>query len=226
MAVAAPSSSFMSAIKTLPEDSALLINGVAWSDYERLLAELEAAGRNVRVTYDRGKLEIMTLTYEHERYKALFAHLLAILTEELGLPLIGGGSVTLKRANQAQGAEPDDSYHIQRAAAVRGKLRIDLETDPPPDLAVEVDITSSSLPRFPIYAEMGVPELWRFDGQQVQFYRLVNVAYQEIMESGLFPFVNVETLNDFINLGITEDINAMRREFRKWVIAHKPQAGQ
>src|SRR5689334_6872167 len=112
MAVAAPSSSFMSAIHTLPENSALFINGVAWGDYERLLEELEAVGRHLRIAYDHGRLEVMTLTIEHESYKSLFAHLIAILAEELNLPLRGGGSLTLKLEHAQRGAEADDSFYI------------------------------------------------------------------------------------------------------------------
>ncbi len=207
-------------IENMPEGSTLTLRDIDWDEYESVLEELNGL-RRVRVTYIQGSLVIMTTSAEHESWKSLFAHLVATLAEEMNLPLIGRGSLTLKRKRKGKGTEPDDCYYLQHAADIRGKKRIDIDSDPPPDLAIEVDITSPSLARLPIYAALGVPELWRFDGQVMIFYSLVNERYEEISASELFPFVSPAIITDFLLLGDSEDITAMNKAFRQWVQAHK-----
>ncbi len=223
--VAAPSE-LLEVIEKLPIGSTLFLNDVGWEDYEELLEQLEAEKRRLRIAYDQGRLEVMTLTIEHEGYKSLFAHLLAVLALELKFKLRGSGSVTLKLEKAKRGAEPDDSYYIQHIEQSRGLKRINLETDPPPDLVVEVDITSPSLKRLPIYASLGVPELWIFDGGLVTIYQLVDGNYHGQTCSAPFPFLSAEVITQHIHLGATEDITEMITAFREWVVAHKPQVGQ
>src|SRR5262249_12678957 len=147
----------------------LLLSNVNWQSYEDLLEKLEE--RHIRLSYDRGELEIMTLTHEHEHYGSLLGRLIEALTEELNVPIHSGGSTTFKRKSKRRGLEPDKCYWIQNEPSMRGKKTFDVKTDPPPDLAVDVDISSSSLKRMAIYAALGVPEIWRFDGEVFEFYQ-------------------------------------------------------
>ena len=139
------------AIEALPAGSTLLLHDVSWAEYEELLAQLPD-GHRFRLSYDQGTLEIITPSSRHQSLKALFAHLLAVLTEDLNLNLVGLGSTTFRLPEAVRGTEPDDCYYIQHAEQIAGRDTIDPATDPPPDLVVEVDIALPSLDKFPIRA--------------------------------------------------------------------------
>ena len=209
-------------IATLPPGSRLFMPDVAWEEYEHLLAQL-ADNSRFRLSYDQGKLEIMTLSPRHESFKVLFTHLIAVLTQELDLDWISFGSTTFKANPNERGTEPDDCFYIKHAAQVAGKDEIDLKLDPPPDLAIEVDITNPSLDKFPIYQSLGVAELWRHDGTNVQFYSLTDSGYVVTQRSDLFPFLPSDVLPKFLHQGRFQGGNAMIRNFRKWVKSHKSQ---
>jgi Uma2 family endonuclease len=214
-------SSLLEIIEALPPSSTLLLHEVSWAEYEALLALLPD-NPYFRLNYDRGTLQIMAPSPRHERLKSFFGHLLAVLTEALDLNLVGLGSTTFRRADLARGLEPDDCYYIQRAAWAAGRDVIDLTTDPPPDLVVEVDITHPSLDKFPIYAGLRVPEIWRYDGDTLQFFRLRGEQYTQTPASDLFPWVPAEVLADFVQQGAAHGIIPMIRAFRSWVHTHRP----
>ncbi|HWQ31963.1 MAG TPA: Uma2 family endonuclease [Blastocatellia bacterium] len=203
-------------IRALPIGATLQMTGITWQEYEDLLVDLDEQPR-FRLTFDQGRLEITTLSPEHEGYSGLFSHLIQILTEELGTDYIALGSTTLRDKTAEGGTEADDCFYIGDFAAVAGKKRLDLSTDPPPDLAVEIDVTHDSLHKFSIYADLKVREIWRFDGKQMQFHRLSRNRYREVGSSGLFPFLTPEALPQFLEQGRKQGINAMWRAFREWV---------
>ena len=138
-----------------PPEQRVLLTGVSWDTYERLLTDLENQSAP-RLTYDRGLLEITKPSGEHERYNRAVALLVEVLAEELNIDVDNLGSTTFRREDIERGFEPDSCFYIQNADKVRGKARIDLTTDPSPDLVIEIDITSGSLDKFPIYAQVGV----------------------------------------------------------------------
>ena len=148
-----------------------VLYGEPWESYIRLLRIFDER-RHLRITYDRGALEIMTLSPEHECLKKLIARLIETLTEELSLPLAGYGSMTIKRRKKLRGLEPDECYWIQNEALVRNLTKYRLGIDPPPDLIVEVDISRSAVNRMAIYAALGVPEVWRFRKDHLEFHIL------------------------------------------------------
>ena len=137
--------------------------------------------------------------------------------EELNLEYNPFGSMTMKRPDMAAGKEPDSCYYIQNEARVRGKIQLDLTQDPPPDLALEIDITSSSLNPLDIYADLGVPEVWRYDGRTIRFYQLQERKYLELPHSPTFPFLTAAKVVEFLeqcqNLGLTTAL----RLLREWV---------
>jgi Uma2 family endonuclease len=164
-----------------------VLDGIDWRTYTRLLRAFER-WRRVRLTYDRGTLEIRTpLLLEHEGPACLLGQFVDTLIEELQLPCRHGGSVTLRRRRKQRGLEPDSCYWIANAAKMRGRMRLDLRTDPPPDLAIEVDVTSSSLDRMSIYAALGIPEVWRLTTAALSFNVLVAGAYRVEPNSLAFP---------------------------------------
>ncbi len=161
-----------------PPESRIILYGISWETYQRLLAEhVESAGP--RFTYDNGMLEIMILSLEHEEPNRTLAALVDVLAEESDVDVVRAGSTTFKREDLFKGFEPDSCFYIRNAEAVQGKQRLDLTIDPPPDLVIEIDVTSPSLPRFPIFAAVGVPEVWRYDGSRVQFFKPDGGQYVE-----------------------------------------------
>lgn len=195
----------------------LLLDNVDWKGYLRVLRIFDERP-GWRVTYDRGVLEIMTLSPMHERLKHLLGRLIEALSEELGVAIAGFGSMTFKRRRRKRGLEADECYWIANAARVHGKDEIDLRTDPPPDLALEVEVSRSALNRMTIYAALGVPEVWRFDGQTLTFHSLdPNQQYVAIPSSQAFPGLTPDDISHFLALRSQVHENDLIRQFRAWV---------
>lgn len=194
------------------------LSGVPWEMYTKLLRAFGDKG-GVRLAYDRGELEITTLSFEHEADADALVEMIGVLTRDLGLPKVSGGSVTMKRKRWQKGLEPDRCYWIANAPALVGVRKLDLKIHPPPDLAVEVDVTRKSLNRFPIYAKLGVGELWRLDGDDLRFHLLgAKGRYVETPASRAFPMVTPADLMAFVRLGRTvRDLNAIARDFQLWL---------
>jgi Uma2 family endonuclease len=192
----------------------VVMTGVSWATYERLLADLKDSS-SPRVTFDRGVMEVMSPSAEHEESNRTIALLVEVLAEEFGLDVRDLGSTTFKREDLGRGFEPDSCFYIRNEARMRGKKEVDLTVDPPPDLVVEVDITSPSLGKLPIYAAIGVPEIWRYDGQAVTILRLEGGGYAEADESVALPRVIGGELLRFIR----ESESKGRREWLSGVRA-------
>ncbi|MCW8140867.1 MAG: Uma2 family endonuclease [Planctomycetota bacterium] len=154
-------------VSSLTSEQRVVLHGVSWETYERLTDELEGRG-GVRLTYVRGSLELMSPSYAHDKIKRLIGRLIESYTLEAGIPIASGGSTTFKRRDLDRGLEPDECYWVQREPAIRGKSELDLLVDPPPDLAVEVEISRSALNKLSVYAALGVPEVWRHDGERLE----------------------------------------------------------
>jgi Uma2 family endonuclease len=211
---------YLDAIDHLPVGGKLYLEDVSWDEYEELLEELEGK-RRVRISYDNGRMEILTLSPEHEAPSRLFGHFIQILTEELDLEYLSIGSTTLRRKSYLQGKEPDDCFYIGDLDRILGKKRLDIDFDPPPDLAIEVDVTNPTVDKMAIYAGLGVPEVWRYDNDQVEFHRLAGQRYKQAPASALFPFLQPAVVAEHLRIGYTQGVNTMRRAFREWVRAHK-----
>jgi Uma2 family endonuclease len=195
----------------------LLLHDVDWQTYARLL-RVFAERPGFRLTYDRGSLEIMSPSNLHEREKYLLGRFIDVLIDELQLPARGGESTTLRRRKKRRGLEPDKCYWIASEPRIRGKQAIDLRVDPPPDLAIEVDVTRSSLNRMSIYAALGVPEVWRLTDQGLTFQVLgTGGQYAASGHSLAFPMVAPADLLNFLNLQATQDDTNIAAGFRAWV---------
>ncbi|NEO30987.1 MAG: Uma2 family endonuclease [Symploca sp. SIO3C6] len=196
----------------------VILNGVSWQTFEQLLAEL-GENRATRLAYNQGCLEIMTPLGPHEYNNRFIDDLIRAIADELNLNLKKFGSLTLKREAMQSGAEPDSCYYIHNEPRVRGKLAIDLDHDPPPDLVWEIDITSSSIDKHRIYAELGVLELWRYDGQKLKVFVLqeTTLIYQSLPESPTFPWMPLDAIPRFISQSLVDGETATLRVFRAWV---------
>jgi Uma2 family endonuclease len=198
--------------------SRLELHGVPWNRYSTLLRVFsEMPG--VRLTYDRGELEIMSPLYRHDFESRLLGKLVPVLAEAFGLPLIEAGSTTLRRKLKRRGLEPDESFWMQNAHRMAGKVTLNLNVDPPPDLVVEVEETHSNLDRLAIYAELGVPEIWWLKSKKpnLVFLSLTDDGdYRETKSSRSFPGIEPRLLLKYVRKVIEKgDQIAPLREFRK-----------
>ena len=198
------------------QSSGILLKNISWKTYESLVNEL-AQQRGIRLTYDRGNLEIMTPSAPHEKSGELLGNFVEVLTDELNVEIRSLGSLTCRREDLARGLEPDQCYYIQNEDVVWDKEQIDLNQDPPPDLVVEIDVTSSSIDRLSLYASLGVPEVWRYDGNRLIIYQLEAQEYTERDVSPTFPFLSQVEMLRFLELRRTTKENALIRLFREWV---------
>lgn len=192
-----------------------LLTDISWDAYETIQKTLR--NRPIRITYDRGNLELMSPSYRHQRYKTLMGRFINIIAEEKNIPLINGGSTTFKRQDLERGLEPDECFYIQNASAVLGKQEIDLTYDPPPDLAIEINISSSSLNRISIYAALGVREVWCYDGIVLKVYLLEEADKKFSKQRRTFPFLPLPELIQFLRQAEMIDDTTLFRSFRDWV---------
>jgi Uma2 family endonuclease len=185
----------MATVLSAPEQRVVL--NVSWETYESLLADhLDCS--SPRFTYDCGVLEIMSPSSEHEKINRCIALLVDVLAEELDLDVENLGSTTFRREDLKRGFEPDSCFYIQNVERVRGKKKIDLTIDPPPDLVIEIDITSESLNKLPIYAKLGVPEIWRYQSARLIILTLADNSYSESDESLVLPGVTGQAIFSFV----------------------------
>jgi Uma2 family endonuclease len=206
---------------TLPQEESasitqrVTLHGISWQTYMRVLAEL-GDQRSSRLAYAQGVLEITMPSYRHEAYKKLLERMIETITEELNLPIKSFGATTLNRTDLKHSAEPDSCYYIQHVHRIEG-LQVDLATDPPPDLVVEVDISSPSSRRIDIYKQLGVPEIWRYLGGSVYIYQLQGGEYSPCDRSPSLPLVSTAVLNQFLHQAETQDNTTFIRTWRRWV---------
>ena len=202
-----------------PEGSRIVLYDVSWDTYEKLLSAF-AEHPKLRMNYYQGTLELMTPLPEHETYAWTFGRLITILTEEMGMEIRGLKSTTWRSQPKAAGKEADECFYIQNEAKVRNKLDIDLRNYPPPDLAIEIDLSNSSVDKMAIYAELKVPEVWRYAEGKLIINLLEGSGYVESETSLTFGSFPVKELTQFIQLDSQKGENARMREFREWVRAN------
>jgi len=204
-----------------PTDRRVIIKGVSWGTYERLRADF-GDSHATRLSFDQGTLEIMAPSFAHERPAHLLIQIVEMLAEVRAMDLIGSGSTTFKREDVARGFEPDASFYIQHAADVRGNTEIDLHHDPPPDLVIEIDITHPSLDKLPIYAALGVPEVWRYAEQRVLIYQRSADRYAIVDTSTVLPGVTSHHLTQLVETGYDMPRPAWLRSVRTWAAGLQP----
>jgi Uma2 family endonuclease len=216
MVISAPEST--SLLPILPTSSLsekrVTLRNITWQGYQAILHALPEV-RAARLTYDCGMLEITVPSETHEFSGRLIELFIRILVVEMGLKLKTMGSTTLDREDLNRGAEPDNAYYIQNQPRVAGR-KVDLTQDPPPDLIVEVDITNTDIDKNLLYASMGVPEFWRFDGQVWLIFQHQHATYQEVTHSPTFPWIEKEDLYRFLKQAQVDEVDA-EVTFRQWV---------
>ncbi|MFE4108397.1 Uma2 family endonuclease [Almyronema epifaneia] len=203
----------------VPSGQRLLIRNLDWPQFERILEELGDT-RASRIAYSHGTLEIRMPSPEHEVDKELLGDLVKILLDELEIDCECFGSTTFKQAAMESGIEPDQCFYIQHQTQMRGKRRIDLSIDPPPDLAIEVDVTSKT--QLEAYVALGVPELWRYEKNRLNIYTLQAGEYQLATTSPIFPDLPIlelvaEVFEQSLQSGRSPALRAFRKKIRQMI---------
>jgi Uma2 family endonuclease len=204
----------MTATLLAPPDEVIRLSGISWTTYETLLEEL--SHRRLRLTYNRGNLEIMAPSPEHELNKRVLGRFVETIAEELAISIYPLGSTTFKKINLS-GAEPDECFYIRNIAAVQGKKRLDMEEDPAPDIVLEIDITSSSESRLQVYADLGVAEVWIYNGESLVIQNLQNGSYIATQTSQFFANLSILDIASWLQRSTTMDYLTLVKAFRSWV---------
>ncbi|MGH9799003.1 MAG: Uma2 family endonuclease [Blastocatellia bacterium] len=185
-----------STVKDLTQS--VVMYNMSWDFYQRMLTEQEDTS-SPRLTFNQGTLEIKVASFQHEQINRQLAELFTSIADELGIDFVHSGSTTFDREDLQRGFQPDSSFYTQNADQIRGKLRINLSLDPPPDLVLEIDITHPSLNKLPIFAVLGIPEVWRFSDDVLTILKLDGGEYREQDQSGVLPGVSSERLTQLLN---------------------------
>ncbi|MBD2179622.1 Uma2 family endonuclease [Planktothrix sp. FACHB-1355] len=195
-------------------ESRVVMKGVSWETYKKLMSEV-GDDRAWRIAYDRGVLEIRMPLLEHELPKGLLESFIEAIADELGIEVLKAGSLTLEREDLTNAIEPDSCFYIQNEAEVRGREEIILPGDPPPDLAIESDYTSSSVNKQAIYSALGVTELWRYTKKTLLVYRRIEGGYEQCEQSLAFPFLPISEIPSLIEQSRSIGQRSVVRLFRQ-----------
>jgi Uma2 family endonuclease len=208
-------SQYRDAIDHLPPGAMLVVQDVTWEEYEHLLEELSDRP-GVRVTFDQGRLQAVSPLRAHEHYAQVMADMAVMAADSLDLPIEQLGSTTLRQVERLRGVEPDRCFYIANVHRIEGKLTLDLAVDPPPDVVVEIDMSSDSAAKLPIYAGLGVPEIWLFDGRRARILELVEDqgSYVDAVQSKFLPCISAPVLEQQLQLSRTTPQSKLRRAFR------------
>jgi len=207
-------------IGRMSADSVLVQHGISWSDYEELLDAIGEAS-SLRICYDEGTLQVMSPSSKHEHVAKLIERLVDLLSIRQRTKVLFYGSATLKKQSEQKGAEPNACFYVQTADAVGTKEQIDFDTDPPPDVVVEIDIHNESISKLPIYAAFGVPELWRYDGDSLTIYVLRDGQYVLANVSQALPILTSAVLTQFLARSPKEDQYDIVLAFEEWLKAQQ-----
>ena len=201
------------AIPLQPAETRIVLDGISWDAFEKLADERE--GSVPRMTYDQGVLELMSPLRVHENMGCLLGRLVETWTEVFEIEILSVASTTFKRKDLKRAFEADESYYIANAGLMHGRDEVDLKVDPPPDLVIEIEITTSAIRKLKLFAAMGVPEVWRHDGERLQMHHLHDGRYEIIETSAVLQGLTAARIDAIIQQRFTIGETAMIREFRR-----------
>jgi Uma2 family endonuclease len=208
--------SYHEIVSRLPADAVVTFNDVGWDEYEELLEQVGEA-EHLRISYDDGVLQVMTLSSEHEKYARFLESLMTAIRLRLRINILSFGSATMRKGGQRKGNEPDACFYVQSAHRIGNRVQLDFAIDPPPDIAVEVDVHHDSRNKLAIYAALAVPELWRFDGDALTVYLLEKDSYRESASSLALPMLTSRVLTDVLAQLRTEGELPALMAFDEWL---------
>jgi len=210
-----------------PRADVILFENASWELYELSVRDRDAAGQHFKITYDNGRMSIVSPLPIHELIKKLLARMIEYADVELDIGISCYGSTTWRRKDLAKGLEPDECYYIEVEPDFDPTRPVDLTVEPPPDLAIEVDITHNPIERMALYAALGVKEVWRYTGALVEINVLgPDGAYTRSSQSPTLPFMDENLINRFVGMLLRSGERKTIREFRKWVQTLPPPAAR
>lgn len=213
--------SYFELVSQLPADTVITFHGVSWEEYEELLDQVgEASG--LRISFDSGALTVMTLSPEHESYTRFLESLMTVIRLRRRINIRSFGSATMRKRSKSKGNEPDACFYVQTAAVLGNRMHIDFAVDPPPDIAVEIDVHHDSFSKFPIYAGLEVPEIWRYDGERLTIFHLKEDSYVSTEASLAFPMLTGRLLTEFLTRLREEGESAAILAFDEWLSSRQP----
>jgi len=217
---------FLEIIEDLTPGEPAIFHDVSWEEYEQLLSELiDRSG--VRLSYDEGTLEIMTISTEHDFYEDLLQDLVRLLSIRLNFRFRSFGRATMKKSEAHKGKEPDGCFFIKSCDLIGRRKHLDFENDPPPDIAVEIDLSTRSISKLPIYRALQVPEVWIFNGSVLTIYRLNDQGYTSAEQSEELPGLTSQLLTNFLKEAEeTEDDNQLLQDYVEIIAQASPTTGQ
>lgn len=216
--------SYYEMVSQLPDDASVTFNDVSWDEYEDLLEQVgEAPG--LRISYDDGSLQVMTISSEHEKYASFINSLTTAIKLRLRIDILAFGSATMRKRKRKKGNEPDACFYVQTASLIGNRIQLDFETDPPPDIAVEIDVHHDSRSKLPIYAALGVPEIWRYDGQAMTIYHLSDASDEQQYLAGdssaALPMLSATLLTEMIERMRSDGELSALLAFDDWLRSRK-----
>lgn len=194
-------------------ETRMVLENVAWQTFVALAEQRR--GSVPRMTYDQGVLELMSPKREHENIACLLGRIVETYSELKNIEIISVASVTVKRSDLSKAFEADESYYIANAVRLMGKKELDFEVDPPPDLIIEVELTSSAIQKMAMFATIQVPEVWRHDGESLQMFQLLQGSYQRIESSLQLPGLTTQRINETLVLRDAVGETRLIQQFRK-----------
>ena len=198
---------------TLPAESRTVVENVQWETYVALADD--RLGNMPQMTFSQGRLELMSPKKEHETAKTLLGMMIRAYCEYRDIDILSVASTTFHRHDLNRGFEADEAYYFEHAVSIRGKEEIDLQVDPPPELVVEIEITSSAIAKLDLFAAMFVPEVWRYDGQSLRLFRLPQLLYRRMTECVALPGFPVAVAESLLNQRFDRGEIALIRQFRR-----------
>jgi Uma2 family endonuclease len=217
---------YLEIIEDLTPGEPAIFHNVSWQEYEQLLDELiDRSG--VRLSYDEGTLEIMTISTEHDFYGEMLQNLVRLLSLRLKFKFRSFGHATMKMSKARKGKEPDGCFFIKSCDLIGPRKRLDFENDPPPDIAVEIDLSTKSTSKLPIYRGLQVPEVWIYNGSVLTIHRLGDQGYKSVDRSVELPVLTSQLLTSFLNdAEETDDDNQLLQDYLEIILHDSPPAAQ
>jgi Uma2 family endonuclease len=199
------------------DENHIVLEDVSWGTYDSLLRDFEVSGQHKRITYNDGRMVIVSPLFKHERWKKLLGRIVEAVTDERNIEIISAGSTTWRQKRKKKGLEPDECFYIQNAHRIGLRLELDLKKDPPPDLAIEVDLRPYLRNKLDVYSGLGIAEVWCFDGVDVEIYVLQgDKTYLKLEKSFAIPGVTSRDLRRFLDQITEMSELALLRDIRKW----------
>jgi Uma2 family endonuclease len=184
-------------VTQLPVGTEITFHNVSWDAYEELLEQVGEAS-SLRISYNDGKLKVMSLSSEHEKYVLFINRLISQISIRLRRNILFFGSATMRKRKNTKGNEPDACFYVQTANVIGNRIHLDFAVDPPPDVVVEVDVHHRSDDNDAIYAALGVSEIWRYDERTLEILHLQGDEYVHAQVSLALPMLTGEILTEYL----------------------------